>query len=94
MVLSCYTDISVMGKIARTASNGKTYFNLATFSPDSGAGEVGCTAEVFNSAIEGHSYHCHFNINTAYLRRDYSCAINIDAIEGVGAADKIQKKGV
>lgn len=92
MILSCNTDITVMGKIARTSEkNGKTYFNLAVFDSRSGAGEIGCTSEVFNQVIEGKTYSAHFTINTAYLRKDYSCSINIDAVQGVGE-DKINKK--
>ena len=80
MVISCISDLKIVSKFVKTAQNGKTYFNLGCVSPDGSLGEVGCSADVFNSVIEGKTYSCHFNINTAYLRKDFNCSINIDAV--------------
>lgn len=94
MFLSCQTSIRVVSKFAKEATNGKTYFHLGVVSPDGNIGDISCTSDVFNSVIENKSYIAHFNINTAYLRKDFNCSIYIDAIqEYEGSVDKSIKKG-
>lgn len=94
MIISCISDIKVVSKSVKVAQNGKTYFNLGVAAPDGDLGMLGCTADVYNMAIEGKTYSCHFNINTAYLRKDYNCSINIDSLkESFLDSDKKSTKG-
>lgn len=92
MIISCQTSIRIVTKYAKTATNGKTYFHIGVVAEDGTLGDLGCTAEVFNEVIENKSYYAHFNLNTAYLRKDFNCTFTIDAIQDI-ADDKSIKKG-
>ena len=81
MVIKCVSSVKILSKYAKTASNGKTYFHIFCCDIDGGEpADLGCSTEVFNTVVEGKGYNIHFNINPYYLRKDYSCNINIDSV--------------
>lgn len=81
MVLNCNSDIKVLSKYAKSANNGKTYFHLIVCNFEGGEpADLGCSTDVFNKVIECKCYNVHFGLNPFYLRKEYSCNINIDSV--------------
>ena len=90
MMMNCFTEMRVVSKYPKTANNGKTYFHLVCAGLEYGETcDLGCSDEVFKTAIEGKAYKMGFNINPFYLRKDYSCNISIVSLsEAIGINNK------
>lgn len=89
MILESSFNARVLSKFA-TQKGDNTYFNLFVQLPSGHGGEVSCTAEVFNSVLENKEYSLIYNLNTAYLGKNYSCMVRVSDF---GEPVCVSKKG-
>lgn len=80
MIINCKTELRVLSKYSKVATNGKTYFHLVCAGDNGDYCDLGCSPEVFNQVIDGKAYTMGFGINPFYLRKEYSTNINITSV--------------
>lgn len=84
MYLNCCTEGRVISKYPRTASNGKTYYHLIIVDNISGEScDIGCSEDVYNYVLALKNYVMYFALNPFYLRKEYSCSINVNRVADI-----------
>lgn len=93
MVIGCVAkNLRVVSKSVRE-SNGRAYYNIGVVAPNGSLGEVSADVDVYNGVIPDKSYDFQFDINTAYLRKDYNCSLRMVSFSECSVSDSKNEKG-
>lgn len=94
MIIKCVAkNLRVVSRSVNESKDGRAFYNIGVVSPNGSLGELSADIDVYNGVITDKSYDFSFDINTAYLRKDYNCSLRLTGFSEIDISESKSEKG-